>query len=166
MKRSVDTALTEHPKFFKEGSVMNNLIASGIEVVWFSDMTQLDVVYGICVQREEKQANNGSLSGSGQQSQLINQCSGMVQVRLVIRCSRISWPKRVAWYTYGFSLYMLRRRKDTQMNKIKEIMEKIDSMGREMSADGSYKISIMVIQWEQHLQLYQVRLCLLSYVLI
>ena len=37
---------------------------------------------------------------------------------------------------------MLRRRKDTQINKIKEIMEKIDSIGREMVADGSYKISI------------------------
>ena len=54
MKRLVDTALTEQPKFFKEGSVMNNLIESGIEVVWFSDMTQSDVVYGICVQRNEK----------------------------------------------------------------------------------------------------------------
>ena len=33
---------------------MHNLIESGIEVVWFSDMTQNDVVYGICCQREEK----------------------------------------------------------------------------------------------------------------
>ena len=33
---------------------MNNLIESGIEVVWFSNMTQSDVVYGVCVQREEK----------------------------------------------------------------------------------------------------------------
>ena len=42
----------------------------------------------------------------------------------------------------GFSLYMLRRRKDTQMNKVEEIMEKIDIIGREMAADGRYKISI------------------------
>ena len=28
------------------------------------------------------------------------------------------------------------------MNKIEEIMEKIDSSGREMAADGRYKISI------------------------
>ena len=42
----------------------------------------------------------------------------------------------------GFSLYMLRRRKDTQMNKVEEIMEKIDIIGREMAADGSYKLSI------------------------
>ena len=38
---------------------------------------------------------------------------------------------------------MLRRRKDTQMNKIEEIMEKIDTIGREeLAADGGYKISI------------------------
>ena len=28
---------------------MNNLVESGIQVVWFSDMTQSDVVYGIYV---------------------------------------------------------------------------------------------------------------------
>ena len=42
------------PKYFRQGTVMNTLIESGMEVVWFSDMTQNDVVYGICVQREEK----------------------------------------------------------------------------------------------------------------
>lgn len=35
-----------NPKFFREGSVMHNLIESGIELVWFSDMSQNDVVYG------------------------------------------------------------------------------------------------------------------------
>ena len=28
------------------------------------------------------------------------------------------------------------------MNKVEEIMEKIDTIGREMAPDGSYKISI------------------------
>lgn len=42
------------PKYFQEGTVMNTLIESGIEVVWFSDMTQCDVVYGICVQRQQR----------------------------------------------------------------------------------------------------------------
>ena len=45
----------------------------------------------------------------------------------------------------GFSLYMLRRRKDTQMNKIEEIMEKIDSIGREMVSDGSLNFLLPVI---------------------
>ena len=42
----------------------------------------------------------------------------------------------------GFSLYMLRRRKDTQMNKIDEIFQKIEAIGREMACDGNYNLSI------------------------
>ena len=107
---------------------MNNLIESGIEVVWFSDMTQSDVVYGICVQREEKRITvvfRGTVNSHN--NPVTDEYPGR---------------KRVSRYTSGFSLYMLRRRKDTQMNKIEEIMEKIDSSGREMAADGRYKISI------------------------
>ena len=47
-------AVKKQPKYFKDGSIMHNLIETGIEVVWFSDLTQNDVVYGICCQREEK----------------------------------------------------------------------------------------------------------------
>ena len=54
LKKLMNTALKEQPKFFRDGSVMKNLIESGIEVVWFSDLTQSDVVYGICCQREEE----------------------------------------------------------------------------------------------------------------
>ena len=46
MKRVTDQACENKQKFFRGGSVMNNLIESGIEVVWFSDLTQNDVVYG------------------------------------------------------------------------------------------------------------------------
>lgn len=42
----------------------------------------------------------------------------------------------------GFSLYMLHRRKDTQMNKTEEIFQKIDAIGREMCPDGKYELSI------------------------
>ena len=54
MKKLMNVAQQEHPKFFRDGSVMANLIESGIELVWFSDLTQNDVVYGICCQRDEK----------------------------------------------------------------------------------------------------------------
>ena len=54
VKKLMKTALKEQPKFFRDGSVMKNLIESGIEVVWFSDLTQSDVVYGICCQRQEE----------------------------------------------------------------------------------------------------------------
>lgn len=54
MHAMVSEAIRTQPKYFREGSVMYNLIESGIEMVWFSDMSQNDVVYGICVEREEK----------------------------------------------------------------------------------------------------------------
>jgi hypothetical protein len=41
-------------KYFQEGTVLNTLLESGVEVVWFGDMTQNDVVYGICVHRKER----------------------------------------------------------------------------------------------------------------
>jgi hypothetical protein len=39
---------------FVEGSIMANLIKSNVEIVWFSDFTQNDVVYGICCEKEKK----------------------------------------------------------------------------------------------------------------
>ena len=54
LNQMMSEAVRQQPKYFKEGSIMHNLIESGIEVVWFSDLTQNDVVYGICCQREEK----------------------------------------------------------------------------------------------------------------
>ena len=141
MKRLVDTALTEQPKFFKEGSVMNNLIESGIEVVWFSDMTQSDVVYGICVQREEKRITVVFRGTVNSHNWLINMKYGTSKISNPVTDEYPGRKETLDIHT-GFSLYMLRRRKDTQMNKIEEIMEKIDTIGREMVADGSYKLSI------------------------
>eukprot|EP00581_Thalassiosira_minuscula_P031010 CAMPEP_0183764020 /NCGR_PEP_ID=MMETSP0739-20130205/10060_1 /TAXON_ID=385413 /ORGANISM="Thalassiosira miniscula, Strain CCMP1093" /LENGTH=98 /DNA_ID=CAMNT_0026002505 /DNA_START=51 /DNA_END=344 /DNA_ORIENTATION=+ len=54
MNAMMDEAMRNRPKYFRDGTVMHNLIESGIEMVWFSDMSQNDVVYGICVAREEK----------------------------------------------------------------------------------------------------------------
>lgn len=54
LNQMMSEVVRKQPKYFKEGSIMDNLIESGIEVVWFSDLTQNDVVYGVCCQREEK----------------------------------------------------------------------------------------------------------------
>lgn len=54
MNAMMSEAIRTQPKYFREGSVMNTLIESGIELVWFSDLSQHDVVYGICVERELK----------------------------------------------------------------------------------------------------------------
>ena len=120
---------------------MNNLIESGIEVVWFSDMTQSDVVYGICVQREEKRITVVFRGTVNSHNWLINMKYGTSRVSNPVTDEYSGRKESLDIHT-GFSLYMLRRRKDTQMNKIEEIMEKIDSIGREMSAEGRYKISI------------------------
>ena len=41
----------EEPRFFIEGSLLSNLIESGIEVVYFGDRHPNDVVYCICCNR-------------------------------------------------------------------------------------------------------------------
>lgn len=56
IKEIIDDAL-ERPRFFREGSLMSNLIESGIEVVWFGDRHPNDVVYSICCNRQEKRVS-------------------------------------------------------------------------------------------------------------
>ena len=42
----------------------------------------------------------------------------------------------------GFSLYLLRKRKDTGISKLEEIFDKVDRIGREMAPDGNYNLAI------------------------
>jgi len=41
-------------------------------------------------------------------------------------------------------MYLLRKRKDSGINKLQEIFDKIDEIGREMAPDGNYKLCITV----------------------
>lgn len=56
IKQIIDDAL-EQPRFFRKGSLMSNLIDSGIEVVWFGDRHPNDVVYSICCNRRQKRVS-------------------------------------------------------------------------------------------------------------
>ena len=56
IKEIINDAL-EEPRFFIEGSLLSNLIESGIEVVWFGDRHPNDVVYAICVNRQSKRVS-------------------------------------------------------------------------------------------------------------
>ena len=56
IKEIINDAL-EEPRFFIEGSLLSNLIESGIEVVWFGDRHPNDVVYCICVNRQFKRVS-------------------------------------------------------------------------------------------------------------
>jgi predicted lipase len=42
----------------------------------------------------------------------------------------------------GFALYLMRQRKDSGKSKLDEIFEKVDTIGREMAPDGSYKLCV------------------------
>ena len=42
----------------------------------------------------------------------------------------------------GFSLYLMRQRKDDSLTKIEEIFSNVDSLGRELAPDGDYELRI------------------------
>ena len=117
VKKLMNVALKEQPKFFRDGSVMKNLIESGIEVVWFSDLTQSDVVYGICCQREEERVTVVFRGTVNSHNWLINMKYGTNRIRNPVRDTYHGREDVLDIHT-GFSLYMLRRRKDTQMSKV------------------------------------------------
>jgi len=118
-----------------------NLIESGIEVVWFSDLSQNDVVYGICVQREEKKitvAFRGTVNAHNWSMNFkfdTNEYRNPVKVNYPGREDELSLHS-------GFALYLLRKRKDTGMSKMDEIFEKIEKIGKELAPDGDYRLCI------------------------
>ena len=109
--------------------------------VWFSDMSQNDVVYGICVQREMKKVTvvfRGTVNAHNWKMNLkfdTNEYHNPVKQNYPGRVDELSLHS-------GFALYLLRKRKDTGISKLQEIFDKIDEIGREMAPDGNYKLSI------------------------
>ena len=141
MKEFVDDALEKQPRYFREGSVMNNLIESGIEVVWFSDLTQSDVVYGIMCNRQQKKVNVVFRGTVNSHNWLMNMKYCMTKLLNPIK-EKYPGKNDVLDLHTGFSLYMTRRRKDTGLSKVQEIFEKVDAIGREMAPDGDYNLGI------------------------
>ena len=47
----------DEPRFFREGSLLSNLIESGIEIAWFGDRHPNDVVYSLCINRQLKRVS-------------------------------------------------------------------------------------------------------------
>eukprot|EP00985_Skeletonema_marinoi_P013380 scaffold6613_cov158-Skeletonema_marinoi.AAC.7 len=141
MNEMMNETMRKQPKYFKEGSVMNNLIESGIEVVWFDDLSQNDVVYGICVNREEKKiiiAFRGTVNAHNWSMNFkfdTNEYRNPVKVNYPGREDELSLHS-------GFALYLLRKRKDTGLSKMDEIFEKIEQIGKEVAPDGDYKLCI------------------------
>mmetsp|Transcript_7656 Transcript_7656/g.15599 ORF Transcript_7656/g.15599 Transcript_7656/m.15599 type:complete len:1368 (-) Transcript_7656:213-4316(-) len=136
----VDDAF-EQPRFFKEGSLMSNLIESSIEVVWFSDRHPNDVVYSICCNRRQKRVSVVFRGTVNSHNWLMNLKFFMTKHPNPIAENYPGREETLGFHT-GYSLYMTRQRKDDSLTKIEEIFSKIDSVGRELDADGDYNLSI------------------------
>ena len=119
---------------------MHNLISSRDEVVWFSDLTQSEVIYGIICNREQKQVNVVFRGTAYSENWFLN-IYGMTGQPNPIK-EDYPGRKDILDLHMGFSLYMQQKRKDTGLSKIQEIFDKVDAIGREMAPDGDYKLSI------------------------
>jgi hypothetical protein len=140
IREIVNDAL-EQPRFFKEGSLMSNLIESSIEVVWFSDRHPNDVVYSICCCRRQKRVSvvfRGTVNSHNWQ---MNMKFFMTKHPNPIMEDYPGREETLGLHT-GYSLYMTRQRKDDSLTKIEEIFSKIDTVGREIAPDGDYELSI------------------------
>lgn len=127
--------------FFEEGSVMRNLLESGLEVVWFADRHPSDIIYGICVNR---QTATVTVVFRGQEG-IFDLC---------YNTAMSSFPNPIAHEDYeGNSEYiklrstvadeLLRVRMDTKMSLISEIREKIVIIGQELTNGAGYHLSVV-----------------------
>ena len=120
---------------------MSNLIESSIEVVWFSDRHPNDVVYSICCNRRQKRVSVVFRGTVNSHNWLMNLKFFMTKHPNPIAENYPGREETLGFHT-GYSLYMTRQRKDDSLTKIEEIFSKIDSVGRELDADGDYNLSI------------------------
>ncbi len=110
-------------------------------MVWFSDLSQNDVVYGICVNREEKKiiiAFRGTVNAHNWSMNFkfdTNEYRNPVKDKYPGREDELSLHS-------GFALYLLRKRKDTGLSKMDEIFEKVEQIGKELAPGGDYKLCI------------------------
>lgn len=160
----------DEPRFFREGSLLSNLIESGIEIAWFGDRHPNDVVYALCINRQLKRVSvvfRGSVTGhnwkmvslfillcGSYDSDIVklilvqfgqNMKIGMVEHENPVKEDYDEREDMVGIHE-GFALYMTRKRMDDSMTKVEEILSFVDRIGRELAPDGDYKISITVSQ--------------------
>ena len=127
IKQIIDDAL-EQPRFFRKGSLMSNLIDSGIEVVWFGDRHPNDVVYSICCNRRQKRVSVVFRGTVNSHNWLMNMKFSMAEHVNPITENYYGRSPKFGLHT-GFSLYLSRQRKDDSNTKIEEIFSMIDEIG-------------------------------------
>lgn len=127
IKQIIDDAL-EQPRFFRKGSLMSNLIDSGIEVVWFGDRHPNDVVYSICCNRRQKRVSVVFRGTVNSHNWLMNMKFSMAEHVNPITEDYYGRSSNFGLHT-GFSLYLSRQRKDSSNTKIEEIFSMINEIG-------------------------------------
>ena len=126
--------------YFEQGSVMRNLLESGMEVVWFSDRHPNDLIYCICVNR---QINTVTVLFRADESTL----------NLMMNSGATTYPNPISHEEYsGNSDFiklrsviadeMLRARRDTKISAVDEIKDKVDQIGHELDPTGKYHVSV------------------------
>jgi len=131
----------DEPSFFRDGSLMGNLIESGIEVVYFDDRHPNDVVYSICCNRRYKRVSVVFRGTVNSHNMRMNMKFAMAEHPNPITKDYPGREDMLGLHT-GFSIYMTRQRKNDNLTKIEEIFSNIDSIGRELAPDGNYELTI------------------------
>lgn len=138
---TISSSTSCEPRFFRSGSILSNLIESGTEVVWCSDRHPNDVVYCICCNRQSKEVTVVFRGTKNSHNWFQNLKVAMKSYPNPLPITD-EYPGREETFGLhtGFALYLMRRRRDIEMTKIEEILNKAESIGKELGDD--YKLCI------------------------
>ena len=127
---------------FSKGSVLMNLVNSGLEVVWFSDRHPDDTIYCICVDRETATVTVVFYDEESTLSRLRN--SSMMDHPNPLLDEDYEGNSDLIQIRAAVSEDILRPRRDSGKSTIDEICEKVDKIGEELKAAGSHRYNLTI----------------------
>jgi len=125
---------------FTKGSVLRNLLDSGLEVVWMADRHPDDVIYCICIDRESTTVTVIFHDEESTWSRFKN--SSMMDHHNPLSDEDYEGSTDFIPIRAAVSEEILRPRRDTGKTTIDEICEKVDKIGKELGNGGRYNLSI------------------------
>ena len=134
-----NSLLKEFKTWVGESAMMNLANSEGLEVVWFSGRHPKDIHYCICVDRESATVTvvfNGQETIFGRIKN-----SAMMEHTNPVGHEDYEGNDEVFNLRAAVSEEILRPRRDTKMNIIDEIKEKVEKIGKEITG-GRYHLSV------------------------